>query len=97
MDAIDQNKKPGESVKVGLVLREIESWSREDVGEFKAKLFETINQLIGPAEERKKELLNNPKRLDSIIDAGCDKARLEAQKTLLEVRDRMKFHSLGGL
>ncbi len=66
-------------------------------GDCKAKLYENINKLVSPARERKKELLNNPKQLDSIIDAGCAKARSEAQKTLRDVRDRMKFHSLGGL
>ncbi|MEY4616489.1 MAG: tryptophan--tRNA ligase [Pseudomonadota bacterium] len=66
-------------------------------GDCKAKLFENINHLIAPARERRKELLNNPKQLDSIINAGCAQARSEAQKTLKEVRDRMKFHSLGGL
>jgi len=66
-------------------------------GDCKARLFENINKLITPARERRKELLNNPKHLDSIIESGCAKARTEAQKTLREVRDRMKFHSLGGL
>lgn len=64
-------------------------------GDCKAKLFDNINKLIAPARERQKEFLNNPKQLDSIIDAGCDKARKEAQVTLREVRDRMNFHSMG--
>lgn len=66
-------------------------------GDCKGRLFENINKLIAPARERKKEWLNNPKRLDSIIETGCAKAREEAQKTLRDVRDRMKFYSLGGL
>lgn len=64
-------------------------------GDCKQRLFENINKLVSPARERKKELLNNQKHLDSIIDAGCEKARQEAQKTLRDVRERMKFHSMG--
>lgn len=66
-------------------------------GDCKQKLFENINQFMGPARERKKEFLNNPKRLDSIIESGCEKARVEAKKTLTEVREKMKFHSLGSV
>ena len=66
-------------------------------GDCKARLLVNINKLIGPARERKKELLNNPKHLDSIINAGCEKARIEAQKNLREIREHMKFNSFGGL
>lgn len=66
-------------------------------GDCKTRLFENINKLISPARERKKEWLSHPERLDAIVKSGCDRAREEAQKTLRDVRDRMKFHSLGGL
>jgi tryptophanyl-tRNA synthetase len=45
--------------------------------------------------ERKKELLNDPKRLDSIIIDGSEKARRVAQETMREIRDAMGFH--GGM
>jgi tryptophanyl-tRNA synthetase len=60
-------------------------------GDCKAKLFSNIDALTKEPREKKKELLNNPKLLDSIIDAGCEKARKEAQKTLSIVRSQMKW------
>lgn len=60
-------------------------------GDCKAKLFENIEKtMVGP-RERKKELLNDPKRLDSIIEAGCEKARKDARRTLDVVRQHMKW------
>ncbi len=61
-------------------------------GDCKARLAGNINRFMAGPRERKKELLNNPSRLDSIIVDGCDRARQEAQKTLAEVRKWMKFH-----
>lgn len=60
-------------------------------GDCKLRLFNNIEALTKEPREKKKELLNNPKRLDSIIDAGCEKARKEAQKTLEIVRSKMKW------
>lgn len=60
-------------------------------GDCKARLFANIESKTQGPREKKKELLNNPKLLDSIIDAGCEKARAEAQKTLQRVRSHMKW------
>jgi tryptophanyl-tRNA synthetase len=60
-------------------------------GDCKAKLFSNIEALTKEPREKKKELLNNPKRIDSIIDAGCEKARKEAQITLKMIRSQMKW------
>jgi len=35
--------------------------------------------------------LNNPTRLDSIIEAGCEKARQEARKNITLVKEWMKL------
>ena len=43
--------------------------------------------------EIKKELLNNPKNLDDIIQDGCARARKEANETLRMMRDAMGFKS----
>lgn len=60
-------------------------------GDCKGRLAANIEKIsVGP-REKKKELLNNPNQLDSIIDAGCEKARKEAQKTLQIVRSSMKW------
>jgi tryptophanyl-tRNA synthetase len=60
-------------------------------GDCKAKLIGNINQLTEKPREKKKELLNQPKILDEIMQAGCEKARLEARKTLTMVKERMKI------
>lgn len=60
-------------------------------GECKAKLFSNIDVMTQKPREKKKELLNNPNLLDSIIDAGCEKARQEARKTLEILRTHMKW------
>ena len=62
-------------------------------GDCKARLASNINKLMEKPREKKKELLNNPGRLDSIIADGCQRARDEAEQTLKQVRDVMKFHS----
>ncbi|MFZ4403835.1 MAG: tryptophan--tRNA ligase [Pseudobdellovibrionaceae bacterium] len=60
-------------------------------GDCKARLFDNINEDSKKAREKKKELLNNPKALDSIIQEGCTKAQVEARKTLRQVREWMKW------
>ncbi len=60
-------------------------------GDCKGKLSENINNLSKEPREKKKDLLNNPMQLDSIIAAGCSRARDEAQKTLKIVKQCMKL------
>ncbi len=60
-------------------------------GDCKNKLFTNMNDMLSRARVRKKELLNNSNELDSIIDEGCERARVEAQKTLQFVREKMKL------
>ena len=60
-------------------------------GDCKAKLCGNIEQLIKIPREKKKELLNNTKQLDSIIRDGCDKARVVAAQNLKLIKDHMKL------
>lgn len=60
-------------------------------GDCKQRLFENVEKITKNPREKKKELLNNPQLLDSIIRTGCDKARSDAQKTLSIVRKHMKW------
>lgn len=60
-------------------------------GDCKGKLAENINSLSAEPREKKKELLNQPQRLDSIILDGCQRARKEAQLTLRMVKEHMKL------
>lgn len=63
-------------------------------GDCKGRLGENLNKMMKEPRERKKELLNDSKRLGSIIDEGCQKARAEAQKTLKEIRSAMGWGEL---
>ena len=60
-------------------------------GDCKAKLCANIEFKTKIPREKKKELLNNPERLDSIIAAGCEKARTEARKNISIIKGWMKF------
>lgn len=60
-------------------------------GDCKAKLCANIEEKTKIPREKKKELLNNPKTLDSIIEAGCVKARTDARKNLDTIKDWMKL------
>jgi tryptophanyl-tRNA synthetase len=60
-------------------------------GDCKAKLCANIEEKTKFPREKKKELLNKPELLDSIIDAGCEKARTEARKNISIIKDWMKF------
>jgi tryptophanyl-tRNA synthetase len=60
-------------------------------GDCKARLAQNIEKTMAGPRERKKELLNNPGQLASIIEAGCEKARKDARRTLDIVRNHMKW------
>lgn len=60
-------------------------------GDCKAKLCENMEAITKNPREKKKELLNNPKALDLIIAAGCEKARSEAKNNLDTIKDWMKL------
>lgn len=60
-------------------------------GDCKGRLAENINNLSAEPREKKKELLNQAQRLDSIILDGCERARKEAQLTLRMVKEHMKL------
>ena len=58
-------------------------------GYLKQDLFELINTYFAPARAKKKELLDNPDYLRSILAKGAEKARAKATVTLDLARDRM--------
>lgn len=60
-------------------------------GDCKGKLAENINNLMKEPREKKKELLNQRDLLDSMIRAGGERARKEAQLTLKIVKETMKL------
>jgi tryptophanyl-tRNA synthetase len=60
-------------------------------GDCKMKLAENINVLMAKPREKKKELLQSPDTLDSIIADGCQRARKQARETLEKVKDWTGF------
>lgn len=60
-------------------------------GDCKGRLFENANQLMSGPREKKKELLKDSKRLDSIISLGNDKARSLAGRMMSDVRKKTKL------
>lgn len=60
-------------------------------GDCKAKLCANIEAQTKNPREKKKELLNNPVLLDSIIKTGADKARERAQMNMKQIKEWMKL------
>jgi tryptophanyl-tRNA synthetase len=60
-------------------------------GDCKGRLIENIEKMISGPRELKKEWLNNPKRLDSIIHAGNEKAHIKAAENLKTIKEIMKL------
>jgi tryptophanyl-tRNA synthetase len=60
-------------------------------GDCKMRLAQNINNLVKEPREKKKELLKQPERLDSMIRNGCERARFEAQTTLKIIKSAMKL------
>ncbi|WP_213974122.1 tryptophan--tRNA ligase [Tepidanaerobacter acetatoxydans] len=59
--------------------------------ECKKKLANLIITKMQPIHQKRKELEQNPKTIDDILDNGAKRARLVAEKTLEEVRNAMKI------
>ena len=55
----------------------------------KRLLAERILAHYGPARERYRELMANPRQVDEILAAGADRIRPIAEATMAEVREKM--------
>jgi tryptophanyl-tRNA synthetase len=55
-------------------------------GHAKQELFEVLDAQLAPMRERYVELRSNPAQIDAILDAGGEKARAIAQRTIERVR-----------
>ena len=60
-------------------------------GDCKGRLLQNLEKMIREPREKKKELLNNPRRLDEMIQAGNEKARRTAQENLHQIRSWMNL------
>ncbi len=64
-------------------------------GDCKKKLAENINSLVAEPREKKKEFLQHPETLDSIIADGCQRARKHASETIAKVKEWTGFTAKG--
>ena len=62
-------------------------------GDCKGRLISRIEELVAQPRERKKELLKDPNKLDSMMREGSERARKIASETLREVKGLMKINS----
>ncbi|WCR25556.1 tryptophan--tRNA ligase [Paenibacillus thiaminolyticus] len=71
-----------------------DSCSKGQIGcaECKQKMAQSINDLLDPMRERRTDYLKHPGRIDEIMIAGTEKARLAAKETMLEVREAMRLN-----
>ena len=67
----------------GRSVPEIEAeYEGKGYGEFKKDLAETVVESLSPVRERALDLLDNPQRLDEILESGAERARKVAASTL---------------
>jgi len=55
-------------------------------GDFKKELFEKLWTYFEPMRKRREEILADPKRVDDVLARGAEKARAEAEKVMIRVR-----------
>ena len=58
-------------------------------GDFKKDLAEVVVEGLSPIRERTLELLDDPKELDDLLEAGAEKARAVARPVLRDAASRM--------
>jgi tryptophanyl-tRNA synthetase len=59
-----------------------EQYRGKGYGDFKKDLAEVVVERLSPIRERTLELLDNPRELDGILEAGAERAREVARSTL---------------
>jgi tryptophanyl-tRNA synthetase len=77
-------------VSTGKTVHEVEEMYRgKGYGDFKRDLAEVLVEALSPIRERALELLDDPRELDGILEAGADRARAAASSTLHDAWARM--------
>lgn len=84
-DAFNENKEEVADLK--------DRYAKGQVGdvEVKTKLAIAINKFLDPIRKKRAQYENNEELIKQIIDEGSKRARAEAQKTLDEVLNKMRF------
>lgn len=60
--------------------------------EIKKRLIDILENLIKPIRTKREELAKNPEEIIKILEEGTAKARLVAQKTMIDVRKALKIN-----
>ena len=63
-------------------------------GDAKAKLFERIDQDIAPMRDKYLALMNEPEKIETILQAGAEKARAKATPLMRELRHAVGLRKL---
>lgn len=63
-------------------------------GEAKKKLFELVNAELAEARERYQELMENPGRIEAVLQEGAEKARQQSAPLLARVKEAVGIGSL---
>lgn len=71
------------------VARVEKNFEGKGYAEFKSALAEAVISFLEPFQNRYRQVLAEPGRLDAILDEGAEKARRAAAETLAEVRERI--------
>lgn len=61
-------------------------------GAFKPLLAEAVVEHLRPVQERFKEVMEDPKYLEEVLNNGAEKASKIAERTLENCYDAMGFH-----
>ncbi|MDQ3891954.1 MAG: tryptophan--tRNA ligase, partial [Actinomycetota bacterium] len=74
----------------GKTIRKLEEQYRgKGYGDFKIELAEVIVETLSPIRERALEVLDDPRELDELLEAGAEKARKVASSTLRDAWVKM--------
>ncbi len=75
-----------------------EQYKKGEVGDVEVKKFlvQVLNNFLDPIRERRAKYEKNPELVERILKEGTKKARIEAQKTMHEVKKAMKLDYFRG-
>lgn len=86
LDIFDPNKEEVAELK--------KQYKKGGLGDMdlKNRLSKLLNEIITPIRTRREELAKNPEAVMKILEDGTKKVRKEAQKTLAEVREKLRIN-----
>jgi tryptophanyl-tRNA synthetase len=69
----------------------VEGYAGRGYGDLKADTAEAVVEFVTPLKARVDELLADPSELESVLEAGAQRAKDVSAKTLTRVYDRLGF------